>query len=145
MKTILITDDERRIRTIYGRFLKGEGFNVIEAEDAIDANEILKKEKVDLVMLDIKMPEVDGTALYDVIKIFHKEMKVIVTSVYPLDEQRQIIKGAADYYDKSQGTDVLLKKVKRALGDKSINDAYIDDESRLRSPFRDELKKMGMF
>lgn len=67
------------------------------------------------MLLDIKMPEVNGTILYDIISVFHKGIKVIVSSVYPLDDQKSLIKGAVDYYDKSEGIKVLKEKVKRAL------------------------------
>lgn len=117
MKKILIIDDEERMRRIYARLLTLEGFNVIESPDAMDANELLKRERVDLVLLDIKMPEVDGSILYEAIRMFHKKIKVIVASVYPIDEQKRIIEGAADYYDKSQKIDLLLSKIKQVLDD----------------------------
>lgn len=95
--------------------LASEGYRIIEAADAICANEILKTEDIDLILLDIKMPEIDGTILYEVTKLFHRQVKVIVSSVYPIDEQRQLVAEAADYHDKSQGADILLTKIKKAL------------------------------
>lgn len=117
MKKILVIDDEEKVRRIYSRLLTIEGFEVIEAQDADCANEILKKDDIDLVLLDIKMPIVDGSILYEIMQLFHKKVKVIVASVYPLDEQKRIIRGATDYYDKSEGIDLLLTKVKRVLKD----------------------------
>lgn len=115
MKRILIVDDEGKIRNVYLSLLRQEGFEVLEAKDASEANEMLKKQPIDLVLLDIKMPEVDGSILYGFMNLFHKKVKVIVASVYPIYEQKTIIKDAFDYYDKSQGTEALLSKVKRAL------------------------------
>lgn len=120
MKKILIIDDEEKIRRIYAKLLTMEGFRVMEASNAVDANELLKRENIDLVLLDIKMPEVDGSIVYEIIQSFHKRSKVIVTSVYPLDEQKRIIKEAADYYDKSQGIDNLLVKINQALRDGAV-------------------------
>lgn len=117
MERILVVDDKKEIRRIYTTLLASEGFKVIAAASAHEANEVLKNEKIDLVLLDIKMPRVGGRTLYEVIQLFHKTCKVIVTSVYPLDEQKRVISGANDYYDKSQGTDILLGKIKEALGD----------------------------
>ncbi len=88
--------------------------------DAIEAYNILLTEKVDLILLDIKMPRVDGSEMYDIIKLFHSGSKVIVSSVYPLDEQKRIIAEAEDYYDKSQGTSILLSKINKALGSGSL-------------------------
>lgn len=115
MEKILVIDDEKKIRDIYKNLLEGEGYKVIEAPNANYANEVLVREEADLVLLDIKMPNVDGGVMYDVIKMFHRGSKVIVSSVYPFEEQRRIIPTADDYYDKSQGTEVLLAKIKKVL------------------------------
>lgn len=115
MKKILIIDDEERIRGLYSKLLKTEGFNVREASSASDANEILKQDNIDLVLLDIKMPEVDGGTFYEAMRLFHKKTKVIVTSVYSLGEQKEIITGAENYHDKSEGYEILVAKVKEAL------------------------------
>ncbi|OGW74625.1 MAG: hypothetical protein A2Z72_06155 [Omnitrophica bacterium RBG_13_46_9] len=120
MRKILIIDDDRQIRKIYLRLLTAEGYGAIEASTADDAYGVLIKEKVDLILLDIKMPEIDGSIIYEIIQSFNKKVRVIVTSVYPIIEQKQIIEGASDYYDKSQGTDVLLAKVKSALENETV-------------------------
>ena len=118
MKTILVVDDEAKIRSIYSRFLKDEGFRVIPAGSVARAYDILKHQAVDLVLLDIRMPEVDGSELYDIMQIFHRKVKVIVTSAYPLVKQQKMIMDAAGYYDKSQGIDALLVKIKKVLDEK---------------------------
>ncbi|NOX97939.1 MAG: response regulator [Nitrospirae bacterium] len=115
MKTILIVDDEKRIRSLYTQLFSKEGFRVIATSKATDANEILLREKVDIMLLDINMPGVDGSELHEVMNLFHKKVKVIVCSVYPLEDQKEIVEGAAGYYDKSQGLRELLKKVKAVL------------------------------
>ncbi len=115
MKTILVVDDEEKIRSVYTKMLRREGFNVLDAADAEQANELLLKNIVDLVLLDINMAEVDGTVLYDIAQTFHKKTRVIVASVYPVEDQKTLIIGAADYYDKSEGLQTLIQKVKTAL------------------------------
>ena len=119
MKRILIVDDDKKIRRIYTTLLDLEGYKVQEASSADEANEILKREKIDLTLLDIKMPEAGGDTMYEVMKTFHRKSKVIVASVYPLDEQKSIISGADDYFDKSQGVDILLAKIKKVLANGS--------------------------
>jgi DNA-binding NtrC family response regulator len=120
MKTILVVDDESRIRRIYSTLLTAEGYNVIDTGSAIDANEILKTELVDLVLLDLRMPEVNGNVLYDVLGAFYKRVKVIVSSVYHIDRQKKIVPHAAEYHDKSQGIDILLDKIQNVLGMETI-------------------------
>ena len=116
MKKILVMDDEDRIRNIYVRLLTLEGYKVTGAQTALDAHDILKRESMDLILLDIKMPKVSGSVVYDVIEQFHRNLKVIVASVYPLEIQKRAVPGAWDYYDKSEGIEILLNKVKMALG-----------------------------
>lgn len=121
MKKILIVDDEEKIRKIYRDLLIDEGYYVIEASNANIANETLLREDIDLILLDIKMPKIDGGIMYDVIRMFHRKCKVIVTSVYPLDEQRRAIPEAESYHDKSQGSEALLAKVRSLLEDSATN------------------------
>lgn len=120
MKKILVIDDEKKIRDIYKKLLEDEGYGFIEAPSANYANEVLLREDVDLILLDIKMPNVEGDVMYDVIKMFHRRSKVIVSSVYPLEEQKRLISGADDYFDKSQGLEFLLFKIKQALGNGAL-------------------------
>jgi DNA-binding response OmpR family regulator len=115
MKTILIIDDEKKIMSMYGKVLCREGFNILKASDAEQAHEMLMNNHVDLVLLDINMPKVDGTVISDIVDVFFKKTKVIVASVYPLEDQQLLIKGAADYYDKSDNLKTLIQKVKTVL------------------------------
>jgi len=117
MKRILVIDDDAKIRNIYNRFLTDEGFEVIEAQDAREGTFKMIRigNPVDLVLLDINMPEVDGCSMKQVIDEWDPNLKIIISSVYPLEEQRQMIPNAADYYDKSKGTKVLLKKINKVL------------------------------
>ena len=122
MKTILVVDDQARIRRIYSDVFTKEGYRVVEAGNAAEADNIVETDHVDLMLLDIKMPEVDGVVLYDVAKMFRRDLKVIVASVYPLDNQKNLIKGATDYFDKSEGIKVLKEKVKEAMNDGDYSD-----------------------
>ncbi len=117
MKKILVVDDEPMMCKIYSRFLKGEGYDVIAAPNSVEANELLKNDRVDLVLLDLCMPRVKGDVLYQVIRHFHRDVKVVVSSVYQIEKQRRLVPGAADYYDKSQGIDILLDKIRKILGE----------------------------
>ena len=115
MKRILVIDDEENIREIYIRILVEEGFLVRQASDAKRAFNLMIREPMDLILLDIKMPEINGTTMMEVIKEFDPNLKVIVTSVYPVERQRQMIPGALNYHDKSQGLGSLLMKINEAL------------------------------
>jgi len=117
VKTILVVDDQEGIRKIYKTALRKEGYFVLEAKNAVEADDIVETSDVDLMLLDIKMPEVDGTILYDVAKLFKKKLKVIVCSVYSVDDQKILIKGATDYFDKSEGIKALKSKIKKIFSE----------------------------
>ncbi|MGE0267043.1 MAG: response regulator [Candidatus Omnitrophota bacterium] len=117
MKKILIIDDETKIRSTYREVLTKEGFEVFEAKSASQATfKLISTQHIDLVLLDLNMPEINGVVMRDVINEYDPDFKIIVASVYPIDEQRQAIPRADDYFDKVQGVDVLLEKVRKVLG-----------------------------
>jgi len=105
---LLVVDDEARFRQAYQTLFEGCGFQVSTASNATEANELLVRNRFDIVLLDIKMAEVDGAVLFGIIKTFHKDVKVVVSSVYSTDEQKERIKGADAYFDKSDGNTFLL-------------------------------------
>jgi DNA-binding response OmpR family regulator len=116
MRTALIVEDEKKVRELYGKFLQQEGFNVLEAENGEKAGLLLMKEKeIDLILLDVRMPVVGGATLFHLIKLHHSGAKVIIVSVYPLEDQRRLIDGADAYFDKSQGAEKLMAKIRTMM------------------------------
>lgn len=115
MKKILIIDDEQRIGQSYIRLLSEEGFEAKYASGVKEATNLLIREPFDLVLLDINMPGVGGRVMYEVIREYDRHMKVIVSSVYPIEDQFQSILGACAYHNKSQGVDILVTKIKEVL------------------------------
>ena len=116
MQKILVVDDDKNIRSIYKRLLTLEHYQVFEAKDWEAATSLVAGQRdIDLILLDINMPVVDGSALYDVIRLYDSHIKIIVTSVYSVDDQKRLILKADDYYDKSCGTEKLMEKIKKVL------------------------------
>lgn len=115
MKKILVVDDEPKIRRIYRKLLAKEGYEVIEAESGDIVDLLLYERGIDLVLLDLNMPVVDGPTLYDLLKLYDPGLKVVVTSVYPVDDQKKMVLKANDYYDKSQSTSILLDRVQHLM------------------------------
>lgn len=113
---ILIIDDEEKIRNIYRRLLALEHYQILEAKDWEAATKLLANQPdIQIVLLDINMPVVDGSALYEVIRRYYPHLKILVTSSYPLEDQKRLIVKADDYYDKSHGNEILLAKIKHLL------------------------------
>jgi CheY-like chemotaxis protein len=148
MHTILVVDDEVRIRKVYRQLLEQRGYKVLTALDAVRAREILNEQPVDLVLLDIKMREVSGDELYEITQTFHSNVQVIVSSVYPQDEQKRRIEGAVDYYDKSESIQTLLGKIERVLSPGRPTNVrkrvlVVDDEPKTRELFHAFLEGAG--
>ena len=96
--TILIADDEPEIRTLLRLYLENENYQIIEAENGKQALELLKKEHVDLCLLDIMMPEMDG---YHVLQELRKtsNIPVMILSAKDADSEKilGLNLGADDY------------------------------------------------
>jgi CheY-like chemotaxis protein len=110
-KRMLVIDDEVRIREMYRQILYPMGYGVVTAGNAVDAYNLLVRNKFDIVLLDIKMAEVDGSILFEKIRAFDKDIKVIVSSVYSMNEQKERVKNADGYFDKSDDKDVLVSLI----------------------------------
>ncbi len=117
-RTILVVDDEKSFRKKYKWMLRDEGFRVFEAPNALEVANVLMKEatNLDLILLDINLPEVDGRDIFDIIGEYAPQISILVTSVHPLQDQKIRLPKATDYFHKSQSDDVLIKKVKKILG-----------------------------
>lgn len=79
MTKILVVDDDPNIRELVGLFLKNEGFVIIEAVDGVDALSKLEANKVDLVILDIMMPNMDGWQLCSELRKYYDLPLLIIT------------------------------------------------------------------
>lgn len=126
MKKILLIEDEKAIREMYARLLRSVGWRVVDVSDAGEATNVLIRKELDLVLLDINIPQIDGRKIFDVIKEYDPDLKIMICSVYSIDKQKQMIPGAVDYYDKSQGSFVFLTKVHHALvpGEEVTSDSF---------------------
>ena len=119
-KSVLIAEDEEFLRTIVANKLKKEGFEVIEALDGEDAMSKLKNHAVDLVLLDLMMPKLNG---FDVLQNIRadeklKDLKVIILSNLGQDtdvEKCRALK-ITDYIVKSDTSIIdIVNKIKQVL------------------------------
>jgi DNA-binding NtrC family response regulator len=81
-KKILLVDDEQDFSQLMMFWLESKGYSVIIAMDGEAAVEVLKKEKVDIVLTDLRMPKMDGVDLIKKIRESDKNMPIIVISAY---------------------------------------------------------------
>jgi two-component system cell cycle response regulator CpdR len=82
LATILIVDDEAPIRSAVRRFLQIKGHNVVEACDGVEALELLAVRSVDMAIVDLMMPRMNGIELIDRMKSKYPETGIVVISGY---------------------------------------------------------------
>lgn len=119
IETVLVAEDEAAIRQFTSILLKEFGYDVIEAVDGNDAvNKFVEnKDRIDLVLLDVIMPNRNGKEVYEEIKRVRPDMKVVFMSGYTADiiSKRGIGEGGFSFAPKPISPDVLLNKVREAL------------------------------
>ncbi|MBM4349714.1 MAG: response regulator [Deltaproteobacteria bacterium] len=117
-KTILIVDDEKDLCTILSDSLSRDRYRVVTAFNGKMGLQLVKKEKPDLILLDIKMPGMDGIEVLRKIKRMKKEIVVIMFTAYgTLETARKAMKlGAYDYVTKPVDLFLLKSLVKEVLG-----------------------------
>ncbi len=119
-KNIMIIDDSFTTRKMLSFLLKGEGFNVILAENGIDALEKLSFSDIDIIITDLNMPQMDGLEFINSLKKNpdYKDIPVIMltTESNDSDKQKGFEAGASSYLIKPVPQDVLIKEVKKFLG-----------------------------
>ncbi len=115
MKTILVVDDDEAIRILLQEELAEEGYRVITASNARDALKMVETEPLDLVILDIRMPGMDGLEALPRILGMKEGLPVILNTAYS-QYQESFMSWAADaYVIKSADLSELKKKVKELL------------------------------
>ena len=115
--TILVVDDELLIRDLLYDFFHQQGWNISVAENGEKALEILKARKVDLVLTDIKMPQIDGLSLTSQVRAKYPEMPVVLMTGYPSVETavEGIRSKVSDYIIKPFNINKLFKSLKSQL------------------------------
>jgi CheY-like chemotaxis protein len=116
--TILIAEDEINNYLLLKEFLNLPNITILHAKNGLDALETCKNNpQIDLVLMDIKMPEMDGIVAFNKIREFRKDLPIIAQTAYGLEnEKQQFLKiGFDDYIPKPILKEELLKTIKKCL------------------------------
>jgi two-component system KDP operon response regulator KdpE len=123
---VLIVDDEKPIRDFVQKNLDVRGFRVIVASNGVDALDIFNSKNIDLVILDIMMPHLNGLETTRRIRQISKVPIIILSALgEELDKIQAFDLGADDYLTKPFGVGELLARVKAVLRRSSWSDATI--------------------
>mgnify|MGYP003261534871 FL=1 len=116
MYRILVCDDEKDIVSALKIYLMADGYQVFEAYNGREALEILKKEDIHLVLMDIMMPEMDGiTAMLKIREVSNVPVILLTAKSEDTDKVLGLTVGADDYVTKPFNTVELQARVKSQL------------------------------
>lgn len=126
MKLLLVDDEQRFIETTQN-LLKRKGFEVITAGNGIQALETLERNNIDVMVLDVKMPGMDGVATLKEVKRHFPTVEVIMLTGHgTIDSAVDGLKsGAFDYLTKPCDIDELLEKTQKAFQRKMAQEEKI--------------------
>ncbi|MBI4971659.1 MAG: sigma-54-dependent Fis family transcriptional regulator [Candidatus Omnitrophica bacterium] len=132
-ESVLIVDDEKNSREGLGKFLDAQGYDTHLAADAKEALETLKKESPNVIISDIRMPEMDGITLLHKVKELDPKASVILLTAYgSVENAVQAMKaGAFHYLTKPVNLDELEFVIKKALSSQSLERENIELKKEL--------------
>jgi len=138
METILIVDDEKNYLTILSAVLDEEGFEILTAQSGQEALEIHKTSDLDLVLTDMKMPEMDGIELLENIKALDPDLPVVMMTAHgTVDKAVEAMqKGAYTYILKPFDNERLTIYVNKAISVYQV----IKENRRLRDEVESQYR-----
>lgn len=111
---IMIVDDEALVLRAYKKELVQSGYDVIDSSSAKEALEIIKQEKIDILLVDLVMPGMNGVEMCQIVKTISPDTEVVLMSGYIDEMQKNWIE-----FIKAGGRDFFLRK---PLGERELSD-----------------------
>jgi signal transduction histidine kinase/CheY-like chemotaxis protein len=129
-RTVLIVDDEPSIRRFLRHLLEQEGYDVLEAGSGKEALARCQREQPDLVLLDLRLPDMTGFEILSELKHNEEtsEIPVVILSIVQ-DREEGFRLGASDYLTKPVDRDKLMERIQRLIGTHgSLNILVVEDD-----------------
>ena len=123
MKTILIVEDDMDIHNLIREMLEKENYRVLNSYSGTEALLLIEKEKIDLILLDLMLPGLNGEEIIK--KVKKTPIIVISAKISPEDKVNVLLNGANDYITKPFDTKELLARVKVQL---RINENAVENK-----------------
>ncbi|MCK5106764.1 MAG: response regulator [Elusimicrobiales bacterium] len=135
MAKILIVDDEPDMRLAIKNVLKLRGYEIFEAEDGLAALDIIKKHDIQLMLLDIRLPGMDGIEVLEKTKKINRSLPVVMITGYGHIRSAVDVMnlGANEYLQKPFENTQLVKTVKRFLDDKKSIEVSLTEKNKEKS------------
>lgn len=129
MYNILLIEDDRPLNKAISVYFKKEKFYVLSSFSGQEALDILFQNNLDLIILDINLPDLSGFDLIEQIKIINSNIPILILSAYDLDSSilHGFNLGAEDYVTKPFNIEILHKKINVILKRNTKNTFYKDD------------------
>ncbi|MBQ2736750.1 MAG: response regulator transcription factor [Clostridia bacterium] len=117
MFNILVVDDDKNTRLFLKAVLEDAGYKVITAKNGIDALDVIDKDHIDLIVLDIMMPKMDGYELTRSLREANNSLPILMISAkqLPADKHKGFIVGTDDYITKPIDDEEMLYRIKALL------------------------------
>lgn len=114
---ILVVDDDKNTRRYFDALLVKEGYTVSAAQNGIEALEVMDREHIDLVVLDIMMPKMDGYEFTKTLRNVNNYLPILMVSAkqLPQDKHQGFLVGTDDYMTKPVDADEFLFRIKALL------------------------------
>ena len=139
MINILIIDDDKNTRFLLYEVLKMNNFNVFQANNGVDGLNMLEKERIDLIIVDIMMPEMDGYEFTKEVRSYNPSLPILMISAkqLPGDRKKGFMAGIDDYMSKPIDHEELILHINALLRRANIisnnqiviGDVVIDQDS----------------
>ena len=114
---ILVVDDDKNTRRLMQAVLQADGYAVTTAENGAEALEVMDREMVDLVVLDIMMPQMDGYEFTKTLRAADNNLPILMVSAkqLPADRKQGFLVGTDDYMTKPIDEEEMLLRIKALL------------------------------
>lgn len=118
--TLLCIDDEPTVLTIRKMVLESVGYKVLLAESGAAGLKVLQTEPIQTVILDYKMPGMNGDEVARLIRVTHPDMPIIMLSAF-IDLTKEQLKDVDAYVTKGESPDILLRTIERVQPKRASN------------------------
>ena len=152
-ENILVVDDDAQVRKSLSSLLSEEGYSVVTAENGKQATKISEKSRFDMALIDIKLPDMEGTELLHRLKENQPHMvKIIITGFPTLENAMETVNEGADGYilkpfDVQKLLEMIRKHLKRETAEHVSNWMEFDHDSARKSESnrKNDVKRKSLY